>query len=490
MMGLDINLSLIWPEIFLAFSIIALLIYGAFSENPLPQIYKASNIVLIVAFVLLCFIPFDKQITCYKASVSDGFSVLAKMFMIVCTWYILNLSYYSLIRSSVNFYEYPLLMLSSLLGMMIIVSANDMLMVFMGLELQTLPLYVMVSMRRDEIRSSEAGLKYFILGALSSGIFLFGLSLLYGYTGSLEFNAIFKVLNSFEFGQNIPLGVSLSLVLICCGFAFKLSAVPFHMWTPDVYEGAPTGVVSFLSTVPKFAVFGLIARIMSGPLYPLISKWGYLFVFFALASMLWGSFAALFQKKVKRLLAYSSINNIGYAILALSLGTSVGLSGAIFYMVIYVLTMIALWGTLMFVSNQSGQFSTIDDLNGLFKKMPFAGATLVFLLFSLAGIPPLVGFLAKFYIFSAAVEKKMYWVVVLGVLSSAVAAGYYLLLIKKIIIDSPQEQNKSEKMSYSSFSAVWGKGLILSICFILVYLFVMPNTFLYLVDLSVLDLLK
>lgn len=472
---LDINVSLLLPEIFLSISILGLLLYGVFLETPLSVVYKITNVILLIVFCLICTIPFEKQLTLHNAFISDSFSVLLKLVLVICTLYVLNLSHYSLLRSSVKFYEYPILMLCSLLGMMIMVSAHDLLIVFMGLELQTLPLYVLTAIRRDDAKSAEAGLKYFVLGALASGLMLYGISFMYGYTGTLEFNAIHEVLKSLEFGKPVPIELGLSLVFLLGGLFFKISAVPFHMWTPDVYEGSPTGIIAFLSTVPKVAAIGLIIRLLIMPLYPLIHKWQYFLMAISVVSMIWGSLAALFQKNIKRLLAYSSINNIGYALMGILVGTSQGVSSSMLHIILYSLMMIALWGALMFVSNQGVKVEVVDDLKGIFKVMPSIGVMMGFLLFSLAGIPPLVGFLGKFYVFLAVVEKHFYFLAIIGVITSSIAAGYYLLLIKKIIIDVSEEKIEIGRMTYSSFAAVAAYLLLLSLCIFLGIVFIKPH---------------
>jgi NADH-quinone oxidoreductase subunit N len=328
------------------------------------------------------------------------------------------------------------LVLFATLGMLLMISANDMLALYLGLELQSLSLYVVAAFRRDHLRSSEAGLKYFVLGALSSGMLLYGISLIYGFAGTTSFPALAA---EFSGGDDVPIGLIVGIVFLAAGLAFKISAVPFHMWTPDVYEGAPTPVTAFFATAPKVAAVALIVRVMMGPFGDLVDQWQQIIWFISVASMILGALAAISQTNIKRLMAYSSIGHIGYALIGLAAGTQDGVNGILLYITIYVVMNLGTFACILCMRQKDVMVERIEDLKGLSKTNPAMAMALAIFMFSMAGIPPLVGFFGKFYVFLAAIEAGLYVLAVVGVLSSVVGAYYYLRIVKLMYFDDPIE---------------------------------------------------
>ena len=331
-----------------------------------------------------------------------------------------------------------MIVLLATVGMMLMISASDMISVYLALELQSLAIYIAVAINRDATRSTEAGLKYFVLGALSSGLLLYGISLVYGFTGATQFDAIADVIAA-EGGAS--LGVIVGLVFVLAGLAFKISAVPFHMWTPDVYEGAPSPVTAFLSAAPKVAAMALLVRTVMEAFGPAFLEWQQIIVFLSIMSMALGAFAAIGQTNIKRLMAYSSIGHVGYALIGLSAGSEQGVIGVVVYMTVYVAMTLGAFACILAMRRaDEGMVEDISDLAGLVRTKPWMAAAFTLLLFSLAGIPPLVGFFGKFYVFLAAVEAGLVPLAVIGVLSSAVAAFYYLRIIKVMMFDEPRDE--------------------------------------------------
>ncbi|MDA9170226.1 NADH-quinone oxidoreductase subunit NuoN, partial [Candidatus Pelagibacter ubique] len=358
--------------------------------------------------------------------------------------------------------EYPVLILSSILGMMVMISSNDLMVFYIGLELQSLALYVLASFNRDQLKSSESGLKYFVLSALSSGLLLYGCSLVYGFSGSTNFNVIGDLMNSSHYG------LTFGIVFILVGLAFKISAVPFHMWAPDVYEGSPTAVTLFFAIVPKVAALTVFIRFLYIPFVNMIDQWQPILIFLSIASMIFGAIAAIGQNNLKRLIAYSSIGHMGYALAGLSTGSNEGIQSSIVYMSIYLVMNLAFFSCLLMLKRNDAYYETIDDLSGLSKNHPILSLSLLAILFSLAGIPPLAGFFAKFYIFKAVIEQSMYFLAIVGLLSTVIAAFYYLKIIKVIYFDK-------EKESYDTDHNIWLKGsLTFSTLLILLY-FIFPS---------------
>ena len=331
-------------------------------------------------------------------------------------------------------FEFPLLVLISTLGMMLMISAHDLIALYLGLELSSLSLYVVASFDRDSVKSTEAGLKYFVLGALSSGMLLYGASLIYGMTGSVSFSGIAIALKS---GAGI--GVIFGLAFVLAGLSFKISAVPFHMWTPDVYEGSPTPVTAFFAVAPKTAAVALLVRVVEQAFPSISGQWQQIIVFVAISSMVLGAFAAIGQKNIKRLLAYSSIGHIGYVLVGLSSGTVDGVAGVAIYMVIYLVTTLGAFACVLSMQRDGHYYEDIDDLAGLSKTNPALAFALAMIMLSLAGIPPLAGFFAKWYVFAAAVNSGLYALAVIGVVASVVGAYYYLRIVKIIYFDEPKE---------------------------------------------------
>jgi len=363
---------------------------------------------------------------------------------------------------SINKIEYPILTLSSMLGMIVMISSNDLILFYIGLELQSLALYVLASFNRDNLLSSESGLKYFVLSALSSGLLLYGCSLIYGFSGSTNFFTIRDSLTQDSYG------LTFGIVFILVGLAFKISAVPFHMWAPDVYEGSPTSVTTFFAILPKIAALTVFIRFLYVPFLNLIEQWQIIIIFLSIASMLFGAIAAIGQRNLKRLVAYSSIGHMGYALAGLATGTNAGIQSSISYITIYIFMNLGLFSCMFMLRREDNYFENIDDLSGLSKNHPLLAFSFLIILFSLAGIPPLAGFFAKFYIFTAVIEQSMYFLAVVGLLSTVIAAFYYLRLIKIIYFDSSKEKYEINHNLGLKFS------LLVSSLFILLY-FIYPS---------------
>ena len=358
--------------------------------------------------------------------------------------------------------EYPILVICAVLGMMVMISSNDLIVFYIGLELQSLSLYVLSSFNRDEVKSSEAGLKYFVLSALSSGLLLYGCSLIYGFSGSTNFEIIANNLDSDQYV------LTFGIVFILVGLAFKISAVPFHMWAPDVYEGSPTSVTLFFTIVPKIAALTVFIRFLYVPFINLIDQWQMILIFLSIASMVFGAVAAIGQKNIKRLIAYSSISHIGYALAGLTTGTNEGIQSSVIYITIYFVMNLGLFSCLLMLKRNDQYYETLDDLSGLSKNHPLLSLSLLVILFSLAGIPPLAGFFAKFYVFMAVIEQSMYFLAIVGLLSTVIAAFYYLRIIKIIYFDQ-------EKEKYDTNHSFWLKfSLTVSTILILIY-FIFPS---------------
>jgi NADH-quinone oxidoreductase subunit N len=339
--------------------------------------------------------------------------------------------------------------------MMVMISSNDLMVFYMGLELQSLALYVLATFNRDQLKSSEAGLKYFVLSALSSGLLLYGCSLIYGFSGSTNFNIISNQLNSNEYV------LTFGIVFILVGLAFKISAVPFHMWAPDVYQGSPTTVTLFFTMVPKIAALTVFIRFLYVPFLNLIDQWQMIIVFLSIASMLFGAIAAIGQTNIKRLIAYSSIGHIGYTLAGLATGSNEGIQSSIVYISIYIIMNLALFSCLLMLKRNNEYYEEIEDLSGLSKNHPLLSLSLLIILFSLAGIPPLAGFFAKFYIFKAVLEQSMYFLAIVGLLSTVIAAFYYLRVIKIIYFDKEKEKYDQDHNIWLKFSLTFSTILIL-----------------------------
>ena len=459
-----INLELVLPEIFLSLSIMFLLILGVFKKKSTKLIQNISLLVLIITAV----ITFNEtlgiqEILLFNESVIiDYLSSFMKIITLLAAFLVLVISYNYLKIFKIFKIEYPILILSSVLGMMIMISSNDLIVFYMGLELQSLALYVLATFNRDQIKSSEAGLKYFVLSALSSGLLLYGCSLIYGFTGTTNFNDIANQLNSNEYA------LTFGIVFILVGLAFKISAVPFHMWAPDVYEGAPTSVTLFFTMVPKIAALTVFIRFLYVPFLNLIDQWQMILIFLSIASMLFGAIAAIGQTNLKRLIAYSSIGHIGYTLAGLATGSNDGIQSSVIYITIYIIMNLGLFSCLLMMKRNDQYYEDIEDLSGLSKNHPLLSLSMLVILFSLAGIPPLAGFFAKFYIFKSVLEQSMYFLAIVGLLSTVVAAFYYLRIIKIIYFDK-------EKEKYDSDHSLWLKFSLTASTIIILLYFIFPS---------------
>jgi len=452
-----INFELILPELFLASSIMFLLIFGVFKKKSSKIIQNLSLIVLLITAVLIFNETFSKdEAMLFNGSIIiDYLSSLMKIITLLSAFLVLVISSNYLKTLKIFKIEYPILILSSVLGMMIMISSNDLIVFYMGLELQSLALYVLATFNRDQLKSSEAGLKYFVLSALSSGLLLYGCSLIYGFTGSTNFNVIAEQLNSDEYA------LTFGIVFILVGLAFKISAVPFHMWAPDVYEGSPTSVTLFFTMVPKIAALTVFIRFLYVPFLSLIDQWQMILVFLSIASMIFGAIAAIGQTNLKRLVAYSSIGHVGYTLAGLATGTNDGIQSSVIYITIYIIMNLGLFSCLLMMKRNNQYYESIDDLSGLSKNHPLLSLSLLVILFSLAGIPPLAGFFAKFYIFKSVLEQSMYFLAIVGLLSTVVAAFYYLRIIKIIYFDKEKERYDTDHSLWLKFSLSASTILIL-----------------------------
>ena len=465
-----INLNFIYSEIFLCLSIMILLIIGVFKKNSSNLIYNLSIISLLSCLALIFNFPINENAELFNNSYKiDYLTSFMKILTIISGIFVLLSSSKYIQVIKINKIEYPILVLSSILGMMVMISSNDLILFYMGLELQSLALYVLASFNRDNILSSESGLKYFVLSALSSGLLLYGCSLIYGFSGSTNFNLIAENINQSSYG------LTFGIIFIITGLAFKISAVPFHMWAPDVYEGSPTSVTIFFAILPKIAALTVFIRILYVPFLNIIDQWQIIIVFLSIASMLFGAIAAIGQKNLKRLIAYSSIGHMGYALAGVSTGTNQGIQSSITYISIYLFMNLAFFSCLFMLRRDEKYFENIEDLSGLSKNHPILSFSFLIVLFSLAGIPPLAGFFAKFYIFSAVIEQSMYFLAITGLLSTVIAAFYYLRLIKIIYFDSEKEKYESNHNIGLKIS------LIFSSIFILFY-FIYPSPLIEIIE--------
>ena len=458
------NLNLVLPEIFISLAIMFLLILGVFKKDSSKLIHNFSLIILLITAGII----FNETLTIENTMLFNGSVVIdylasfMKFMTIIAALMALIVSSNYLKTFKILKIEYPILVICAVLGMMVMISSNDLIVFYIGLELQSLSLYVLSSFNRDEVKSSEAGLKYFVLSALSSGLLLYGCSLIYGFSGSTNFEII---ANNLDTDQYV---LTFGIVFILVGLAFKISAVPFHMWAPDVYEGSPTSVTLFFTIVPKIAALTVFIRFLYVPFINLIDQWQMILIFLSIASMVFGAVAAIGQKNIKRLIAYSSISHIGYALAGLTTGTNEGIQSSVIYITIYFVMNLGLFSCLLMLKRNDQYYETLDDLSGLSKNHPLLSLSLLVILFSLAGIPPLAGFFAKFYVFMAVIEQSMYFLAIVGLLSTVIAAFYYLRIIKIIYFDQEKEKYDSDHSFWLKFS------LTVSTILILIY-FIFPS---------------
>jgi len=423
------NLNLILPELFLSLSIFTALLVGVFFKNSYNLVTNISY-AIIISLLLIIFNSFYETGNLFSNSfVSNSFTNFFKILILLGTLFIMLITQNFIKDMKINCFEYPLLLLFSVLGMFFMISSNDLMSFYLGLELQSLALYILASIDRDNLKSNESGIKYFVLSALSSGLLLYGCSLLYGFTGSTNFEEINLKMEL----ENT--GAVFAMVFILVGLAFKVSAVPFHMWTPDVYQGSPSSVTSFFAVVPKVAGIAILIRFVQIPFEQLIDQWKNILVFMALASMILGAVAAIGQTNIKRLIAYSSIGHVGYALAGISTGTVTGYSSSITYISIYAIMNLGVFGCIFLMKKKGKYCEDIKDLAGISKQNPLLAISFLLIMFSLAGIPPLAGFFAKFYIFMSVIESGMYTLAIVGLLSTVISAFYYLRIIKIIYFD-------------------------------------------------------
>ena len=428
------------PEVFIAALAMILLLVGAYQRTGSARLIAWLSVVTMVIAGLLVWAGADSRVSAFNGLfVVDGFTNFAKMLVLLGAALAVLLSFAYNVNERIDRFEYPVLILFAVLGMMMMVSANDLMSLYLGIELQSLALYVVAAFRRDTVRSSEAGLKYFVLGALSSGILLYGMSLVYGFAGTTNFDLLAQVFES-ETGGGTSVGLVVGIVFIAAGLAFKVSAVPFHMWTPDVYEGAPTPVTAFFAVAPKIAAMVLFVRVMIGPFGDLLDQWQQIIILISLASMILGAFAAINQNNIKRLMAYSSIGNMGYALVGLAAGTETGAQAVLLYLTIYLFMNTGAFACILAMRRDGRMVEGIDELAGLSKTNPYMAAALAVFMFSMAGIPPLAGFFGKLYVFLAAVEAGLHVLAVIGLLTSVVAAFYYIRIVKLMYFDEPAER--------------------------------------------------
>ena len=444
----------ILPELSIFIAAISLLVLGLFIDN-IKLIINLAIASILFAILLILFQPIQSAFN--NSLVIDEFSKVIKILILIGSLASIIMYHSSREDLNINLFEFPILILLATIGMMIMVSANDLIAIFIGLELQSLTLYVLAALNRNHLASSEAGLKYFLLGALSSGLLLFGLSYIYGFTGNTNLNLISTTVTS----GNI--GLIIGIVFVCSGLAFKVSAVPFHMWTPDVYEGAPTPVTAFFALAPKIAAIALAVRFLIVGFGDISFDWQQIIIFLSIASMVFASFAAIAQNNIKRLMAYSSIGHVGYALIGLACGTFQGTSSLVIYLSIYLIMNIGVFSFILSMKNKGEYFENISDLSGLYKVHPYYSVVITIFMFSLAGIPPLAGFFGKFYIFIAAIESNLLLLAVVGILASVIGAFYYLRIIKVIYFD--ETKNSFDGFSYRSLNALINPSAFLILLF-------------------------
>jgi NADH-quinone oxidoreductase subunit N len=456
----SLNLNVVLPELILAGGAMVLLMLGVGTRR------ERGELILWLAIILLAVAGIfvasgEGTVTLFHDSfIVDPFARALKLLTLsgAAVALLMSIDYWRGV-GGVKF-EFPVLVLLATTGMLMMISANDLITLYVGLELQSLALYVVAAFQRDSARSSEAGLKYFVLGALSSGMLLYGASLVYGFTGSTDFADIAAAVQP----SGVNIGLIFGLVFLMAGFAFKISAVPFHMWTPDVYEGAPTPVTAFFAAAPKLAAMALTVRVLITAFPAMTSQWQQIVTFLAIASMALGSFAAIGQTNIKRLMAYSSIGHMGYALVGLAAGTIEGVQGVIIYLAIYLAMTLGTFACILAMRRDGRMVEDIDELSGLSSTRPLMAFLLAMLLFSLAGIPPLAGFFAKFYVFLAAIHAGLYALAVIGVLLSVVGAYYYLRIVKIMYFDAPAE--RFEPMDTPLAAVLGVSGLFILLYFI------------------------
>lgn len=460
MIGADI--SIILPELILAVSAMALLMLGAYGGGD-RQAVLINWLIAGLLFVLGLWIMLDPSEgeAFNGAFIADGFAQFSKVLILWSAAIILVLARDYLQKRELLKFEFPILVALAVVGMMIMVSAGDLMSLYMGLELQSLSLYVVAAFRRDSLKSTEAGLKYFVLGALSSGLLLYGASLVYGYTGTTNLSRVAEVVAA----EGVGLGLTFGIVFLCAGLAFKISAAPFHMWTPDVYEGSPTPVTAFFASAPKVAAAAMFARVMYDGFGDAPEAWRQIIVFISIASMFWGSIAAIGQTDIKRLMAYSSIGHMGFALVGLAAGTEQGAQALLVYLAIYVVMNVGMFAYILCMERGGRSVTQISDLAGLSKAAPGHALALTALLFSLAGVPPLAGFFGKYFVFLAAVEAGLAPLAIAGAVASVIGAFYYLRIVKMMYFDEVGEALDG-RLSMSHRLALGVSALVMTVAWL------------------------
>jgi NADH-quinone oxidoreductase subunit N len=449
------------PEIVLSAAAMALLLIGVWRREDATRFVSALAVAsLIVVFMLLISMDPERAATFADMFVSDRFAIFMKGLVLIGSATAIVMSLGFLYAERFARFEFPVLILLATVGMMMMISANDLIALYLGVELQSLSLYVLAAFQRDSQRASEAGLKYFVLGALSSGMLLYGCSLIYGFTGSTSFDGIAAMLRE---AAAVPMGVLVGLAFLVAGLAFKVSAVPFHMWSPDVYEGAPTPVTAFFAVAPKIAAMALLMRAMIAPFGDIGPDWQQIVAFISIASMALGAFAAIGQSNIKRLMAYSSIGHVGFALVGLAAGNAEGFRGIVVYLAIYLAMTAGTFGCILLMRRRGAAVEDIEQLAGLSRNHPLIAAALAVFMFSLAGVPPLAGFFGKFYVFMAAVNAKLYALAIIGMLASVVGAYYYLRIIKIMYFDAPAEP--FERQIGGGMTAILGISALFTLLF-------------------------
>ena len=464
-MALDLTPAL--SELVLFLGAMILILIGAIRSDDASRLLSPLTILtLMVAAIVAIAHDKTRALGFDGHFVFDGYAAFLKVLILLGAAASLLLASGFLKDERIDRYEYSLLALFSALGMSMMVSANSLLSLYMALELQSLPLYVLSAFHRDNLRSTEAGLKFSVLGALASGMLLYGCSLVYGFTGTVQFDALAALWSGADGAATLPLGALVGLVFVVAGLAFKLAAVPFHMWTPDVYEGAPTPVTAFLAAAPKVAALGLLLRVLVGPFGAWTGEWQQIVIVVSIGSMALGALAAIGQTNIKRLMAYSGIANIGYALVGVAAGNQSGVNAALVYMAIYLIMTLGTFACILQMRRQGRYVETIGDLSGLSGRRPMMALALAIFMFSLAGIPPLAGFIGKFYVFKAAVDAGLVWFAVVGVVLSVVGAYYYLRIVRIMYFDEPAEQ-----LDPPTHPAV---NSVAAVCAVLMLFFVVP----------------
>lgn len=454
------NILAILPELLLAiFGVLGILLGVFFKNNSYTSLMILAKIAIIISMSLLLLLPKDPTIIMNGFFINNYFVIIVKIFLLSGCLLYLVISHRSLVDNNLSHFEYPILIIFSLLGMMVMVSANDLLSLFMGLELQNLCLYTIVAFKRDSPLTSEAALKYFVMGAVASGILLFGISLVYGLTGVTNYASLAKF---FEGGsQNAA--VIIGVLFIFVGILFKLSLAPFHTWTPDVYEGAPTSITMFIASIPKMAALGVLANLAFYPFLNLINHWHFLLVSVAILSMVLGSLGALRQDNLKRLLAYSAISNMGFTIMGITTGITYGLHSSILYIFFYMLMILGVFACILNMSHRGHKINFLKDLRGIGKHYPGTAFAFTFIVFSLAGIPPLPGFFIKIYVLQSVLKQHAYGLAIVAILTSVVSAAYYLSIVKFTLLDKVTSEEMENRLNpkHSNYAIIFSLFIII-----------------------------